>query len=57
MDKKEIIKEIADIHNIIVSIPVHGDETILMAQAIIKTRDLIKRLKEEPKDEHGLELG
>lgn len=45
MTKKDIIKEIADIHNLIAAISVHGDDAIAMAQALISMRDLVKSLQ------------
>lgn len=51
MKKKEIIEGVAGLHNLIASIPVHGDDAIVMAQAILQARDLVKRLKDEKFEE------
>ena len=47
MTKQDIIKTVADAHNLIASISVHGDDTIAMAQAILSMRDLVKTLQTE----------
>ena len=51
MTKKDIIKEIADAHNIIAGIYVHGDDAIAMAQAIIKLRDIVGALQNDTIEE------
>ena len=51
MTKKDIIKEIADTHNIIAGIYVHGDDAIAMAQAIIKLRDIVGALQNDTIEE------
>ena len=51
MNKKEIIEGVAELHNLIASITVNGDNAIVMAQAILRARDLIKRLKDETIEE------
>lgn len=51
MTNETIIKELADIHNMIISISVHGDDAIIMANAILKARDLVNALRDETVEE------
>lgn len=53
MTNEIIIKELADIHNLIASISVHGDEAIIMANAILKTRELVQALRDETVEDLG----
>ena len=53
MINEKIIKELADIHNMIASISVHGDDAIIMANAILKTRELVNALRDETVEELG----
>lgn len=50
MTKQEIIKEIAEIHNTAANINVHGDDAILMAQALLRIRDLVRAIKSDDKE-------
>lgn len=55
MNKKEIIKEVADIHNIIAAISVRGDEAIAMAQALVRMRNLVGALSKDKEETEGIE--
>ena len=57
MTKQDIIKEAAEVHNLIANISVHGDDAIVMAQALLKLRDLVNGLRSgEIEEDDSIEM-
>lgn len=51
MTKLEIAKKIAEIHNGLLGVSVSGNDTILMAQALVELRDMVNRLQKESEEQ------
>lgn len=51
MDNKEILTMLIDIHNRLIEINVHGDDTIRMADVLQKCRAIVFQMQKESESE------